>query len=54
LLVLFVVGCILTLTRVVTRAVAPGVLLHAGYNGTLFGLMYIATDHFRHLERMTQ
>jgi membrane protease YdiL (CAAX protease family) len=54
LLVLFVVGCVLTLTRVITRAVAPGVLLHMGYNGTLFGLMYIATDHFRHMERMTQ
>jgi membrane protease YdiL (CAAX protease family) len=54
LLVLFVVGSILTLTRVFTRAVAPGVLVHMGYNGTLFGLLYLATDHFRHLERMTQ
>jgi len=54
LLVLFAVGCVLTLTRVVTRSVAPSVLLHMGYNATLFGLLYLATDHFRHLERMTQ
>jgi uncharacterized protein len=54
LLVLFVVGCVLTITRAVTKAVAPGVLIHVGYNSTLFGLLYLATDHFRHLERMTQ
>ncbi len=54
LLVLFVVGCVLTITRAVTKAVAPGVLIHIGYNSTLFGLLYLATDHFRHLERMTQ
>jgi hypothetical protein len=54
LLVLFAVGCILTITRAVTRSVAPGVLIHVGYNATLFGLLYLATDHFRHLERMTQ
>lgn len=54
LLVLFAVGCVLTITRAVTKAVAPGVLIHVGYNATLFGLLYIGTDHFRHLERMTQ
>lgn len=54
LLVLFAVGCVLTITRAVTRAVAPGVLIHAGYNSTLFALLYLGTDHFRHLERMTQ
>ncbi len=54
LLVLFAVGCVLTITRAVTKAVAPGVLIHVGYNATLFALLYIGTDHFRHLERMTQ
>jgi membrane protease YdiL (CAAX protease family) len=54
LFVLFFVGCVLTITRAVTRAVAPGVLIHAAYNATIFGLLYVATDHFRHLERMTQ
>jgi len=54
LLVLFVVGLVLTITRVVTRSVTPGLLVHVGYNLMLFGVLYIGTDHFRHLERMTQ
>jgi membrane protease YdiL (CAAX protease family) len=54
LLVLFVVGLVLTLTRVVTRSITPGLLVHIGYNLTLFTLLYVGTDHFRHLERMTQ
>jgi hypothetical protein len=54
LLVLFTVGLVLTLARVITRSVAPGFLIHVGYNLTLFTLLYIGTDHFRHLERITQ
>jgi membrane protease YdiL (CAAX protease family) len=54
LLVLFVVGLVLTVTRVVTRSITPGLLLHIGYNLTLFTLLYLGTDHFRHLERVTQ
>jgi membrane protease YdiL (CAAX protease family) len=54
LLVLFVVGLVLTLARVVTRSVTPGFLIHIGYNLTLFSLLYVGTDHFRHLERVTQ
>lgn len=54
LLVLFVVGLVLTSMRVVTRSVTPGLLIHVGYNLMLFGVLYIGTDHFRHLERMTQ
>ena len=54
LLVLFMVGMVLTLTRVVTRSITPGLLLHVGYNLALFTLLYLGTDHFRHLERMTQ
>jgi hypothetical protein len=54
LLLLFTVGAVLTVTRAVTRSVTPGVLLHMGYNFTLFGLMYLATDHFRHLEKLGQ
>ena len=53
-LVLFVVGLVLTITRVVTRSVTPGLLIHMGYNLMLFGVLYVGTDHFRHLERMTQ
>jgi membrane protease YdiL (CAAX protease family) len=54
LLVLLVVGLVFTVTRVVTRSITPGLLLHVGYNLTLFTLLYLGTDHFRHLERMTQ
>ena len=54
LLVLFMVGLVLTLARVVTRSITPGLLVHMGYNLTLFTLLYLGTDHFRHLERMTQ
>jgi len=54
LLVIFIVGLVLTIIRVVTRSVAPGFLIHVGYNLTLFGVLFFGTDHFRHLERMTQ
>lgn len=54
LLVLFVVGLVLTIARVVTRSVTAGLLIHVGYNLMLFSVLYLGTDHFRHLERMTQ
>jgi membrane protease YdiL (CAAX protease family) len=52
LLVLFIVGTVLTITRAATKSVASSFLVHLGYNSTLFGLLYLATDHFRHMERM--
>lgn len=54
LLILFLVGMALTITRIVTGSVIPGVLVHIGYNGTLFTILYFATDHFRHLEKVLQ
>jgi hypothetical protein len=33
--------------------VAASFLVHAAYNTTLFTMLYIASDHFRHLERVT-
>ena len=54
LLLLFLVGLVVTVTRVVTRSLAPGFLMHVGYNLALFTVLYVGTDHFRHLERMTQ
>lgn len=48
LLWLFVVGLILTYVRARTRSVATSVLIHISYNGTLFGLLYRATQGFRH------
>jgi membrane protease YdiL (CAAX protease family) len=54
LLVLFAVGLVFTIVRVVTRNVAPGFLMHVGYNFMLFAMLYFATDHFRHMEKMLQ
>jgi membrane protease YdiL (CAAX protease family) len=54
LLVLLVVSSVLTFARARTKSLATSVLIHVGYNGTLFGSMYIATDHFRHLEQLTR
>ncbi len=51
LLMLFVVGTVLTTVRAQTGSVSAGVLVHAGYNATLFTFLFLATDHFRHLER---
>jgi membrane protease YdiL (CAAX protease family) len=51
LLLLFTVGMILTAVRAKTKSVAVCVLMHMGYNFTLFLLLYIATQGFRHMER---
>ena len=54
LLMLFCVGLILTLTREITDSVAASTLVHLAYNATLFAMVWIATDHFRHLEKISQ
>lgn len=51
LLFLFMVGMVLTLARARTKSVAVSVLMHIGYNATLFTALYIATGGFRHMER---
>jgi membrane protease YdiL (CAAX protease family) len=52
LLLLFFVGVVLTVLRARTRSVATTFLVHVGYNGTLFTMLYIASDHFRHFEKL--
>jgi len=54
LLVLFLVGVALTLVRARTQSLAASVLTHAGYNLTLFVMIWLASDHFRHLERLAR
>ena len=51
-LMIFIVGLALTLVRAWTRSVAAGVLLHMSYNATLFVFAFIASDGFRHLEKV--
>ena len=53
LFLIFLVGLVLTYARARMKSVASSFLLHAGYNSTLFALMWFATDHFRHLEKMS-
>jgi len=52
LLLLFFVGVVLTVLRARTRSVATTFLVHVGYNGTLFLMLYLASDHFRHFEKL--
>jgi membrane protease YdiL (CAAX protease family) len=53
-LVIFIVGLTLTLTRAVTKSVAASLIIHMAYNGTLSILLFVGTDGFRHLERLNQ
>jgi membrane protease YdiL (CAAX protease family) len=50
---IFVVGVALTLIREHSGSVAASVLTHSGYNFTLFALLWIGSDHFHHLEKLT-
>ena len=52
LVVLFVVGVVLTAVRAITKSVASSMLVHIGYNLTLFGLLFVASGHFHHLEKV--
>jgi membrane protease YdiL (CAAX protease family) len=50
---IFVVGLVLTIVRERTDSVAASVLTHSGYNFTLFTLLWIGSDHFHHLEKLS-
>ncbi|MFB3815626.1 MAG: lysostaphin resistance A-like protein [Terriglobales bacterium] len=51
-LLLFIVGAALTVTRAKTASVAASFLVHVGYNLALFAMLYVYTDQFQHLEKM--
>jgi len=50
---IFVVGLVFTVTRERTNSVASSFLMHCGYNSALFTALWVASDHFRHLEKVT-
>lgn len=50
LLLIFVVGVALTVTRVITRSVATGVIVHMTYNFVLLLQTYIVTHGFRQMQ----
>ncbi|MGC1374152.1 MAG: type II CAAX endopeptidase family protein [Candidatus Sulfotelmatobacter sp.] len=52
-LVIFLVGIVLTTVRATTKSVGASFLAHVGYNGTLMIISIIATDGFRHMEKLT-
>ncbi|MBZ5654438.1 MAG: CPBP family intramembrane metalloprotease [Acidobacteriia bacterium] len=52
-LLIFLVGLVLGTVRAKKDSVAAGVLVHAGYNGTIILMLLIATDGFRHLEKLS-
>jgi len=49
---IFVVGLVFTVTRERTNSVAASFLMHCGYNSALFAALWVASDHFRHLEKV--
>ncbi|HET9182415.1 MAG TPA: type II CAAX endopeptidase family protein [Candidatus Angelobacter sp.] len=51
LMVLFGVGLVLTIIRVKSGSVATCVIVHMGYNLTLFILLFFVTGGFHHMER---
>ncbi len=53
LLLLWIVGVVLTAVRARSRSVGASFCVHVGYNFTLFLMLYFASDHFRHLERLS-
>ena len=53
-LVVFLVGLALTITRAVTKSVAASFLMHVAYNATISALIFVASDGFRHLDKLAQ
>lgn len=52
LLLVFIVGTVFTVVRAYARSVAMTVLIHMGYNGTLFTMIFLSTQGFRHLDKL--
>lgn len=52
LLVLFTVGMVLTYVRARTQSVACSFLVHSGYNAFLFGMIFVATGGFMHMDKL--
>ena len=50
---IFVVGVVFTVVRAKRNSVASSFLMHCGYNLALFSALWISSDHFRHLEKVT-
>ena len=51
--VLWLVGGVLTIVRIRLNSVAASAIVHAVYNGWIFVVIFIASDGFRHLDKVT-
>ncbi len=49
--ILYAVGLVLSAVRVRTNSVASSVLMHATYNLTVFIVLFVGTDGYRHMEK---
>ena len=49
--ILYAVGLVLSAVRVRTNSVACSVLMHATYNFTVFVVLFVGTDGYRHMEK---
>jgi hypothetical protein len=49
--ILYAVSLVLSALRVRTNSVASSVLMHATYNFTVFVVLFIGTDGYRHMEK---
>ena len=54
LLLLFCVSLVLSVVRLHLRSVLASTLIHASYNFTIFLTAFIATDGYRHLDKMAR
>ena len=50
--VLWLVGGALTWVRIRLNSVAASTVVHAVYNGTIFVIIFFATDGFRHQDKV--
>ena len=50
--VLFAVSVVLCITRLRFHSLAASTLVHSMYNATIFVMLFIGTDGFRHLDKL--
>ena len=53
LILLFCVSLVLSYVRIRLRSVMASTLIHVSYNTTIFGIAFIATGGYRHLDKLT-
>lgn len=53
-LMLFIVGLVLTITRAKTQSVASSWMIHVGYNTSLFAFVFAVTEGFHNMQNMFQ